>query len=154
MRRPAVIVLSDVNCWRTNENMHDARHALPIYYDDLDASLAEAWRLLVRGAADRKSPIHTPAIASIGVDGAPKVRVVVLRAADPASRTLRFHTDRRGQKIAEFAACPLVQIIAYDPHQKIQLRLSAERTSTPATPSRRKRGRGRRRKVSFAIARR
>jgi pyridoxamine 5'-phosphate oxidase len=107
-----------------NENMYDAMRALPLYYDDLDASLSEAWRLLVRGAADRKSPIHTPAVATIGVDGLPKVRVVVLRADDPAARTLRFHTDRRGQKIAEFDARPHVQIVAYDPHQKIQLRVS------------------------------
>ncbi len=96
---------------------------IPSHYNDLNGSLSEAWRLLTRGAADRKSPMHTPAVATVGLDGRPRVRTVVLRHTDPPSRTLRFHTDVRAAKIAEIAANPDVQVLAYDAVGKVQLRL-------------------------------
>ncbi len=102
---------------------------IPSHYNDLSGSLAEAWRLLTRGAADRKSPMHTPAVATIGVDGRPRVRTVVLRHADPSARTLRFHTDVRATKVSEFAANPSVQIMTYDAGNKIQLRLLGRATA-------------------------
>lgn len=97
---------------------------IPPYYNDLDGSLQEAWQLLSRGAADRRSPMHTPAIATVGLDGTPRVRVVVLRHTDSTARTLRFHTDKRTNKIAEIANNPEVQVLCYDPSSKIQLRVS------------------------------
>ena len=103
-----------------NEN----RGPLPAFYDNLDASLSEAWDLLIRAAADRRSPVHTITIASVGLDGLPKVRTVVLRHTDAAARRVRFHTDVRSAKIAEFAVNSAVQVLAYDPGRKIQLRLS------------------------------
>jgi pyridoxamine 5'-phosphate oxidase len=68
---------------------------IPSFYDDLDGTLAEAWRLISRGVADRRSPFHHPVVATIGGDGAPQARTVILRACDPAAQRLRFHTDAR-----------------------------------------------------------
>ncbi|PPC86048.1 MAG: pyridoxamine 5'-phosphate oxidase [Hyphomicrobium sp.] len=96
---------------------------IPTYYNDLAGSLQEAWQLLSRGAVDRRSPIHTPAIATVALDGTPRVRIVVLRHIDPTARTLRFHTDKRANKIAEIERNPAVQVLCYDPSSKIQLRL-------------------------------
>lgn len=96
---------------------------IPSYYNDLSGSLTEAWRLLSRGAADRKSPMHTPAVATVGCDGRPRVRTVVLRHTDAQARTLRFHTDLRATKVAEMRANPAVQILGYDAGNKIQLRM-------------------------------
>lgn len=96
---------------------------IPDWYDDLDGSLAEAWRLLVRGAADRRSPIHTIAVATIDTEGRPSVRTVVLRAVDPDAWRLRFHTDLRSRKLADLARQPTLAILAYHPQAKIQLRL-------------------------------
>lgn len=109
----------------TEDHRDDLRRGgpLPSFYDDLAGSLAEAWRLLVRGAADRRSPFHTMQVASIRPDGWPAVRTVVLRGVDPPARTLRFHTDRRAGKLADLAADPRVQIHLYDPGRKLQLRL-------------------------------
>lgn len=101
---------------------------IPPWYNDLPASLAQGWALLVRGAADRRHPFHTPAVATIGADGAPRVRTVVLRGASPPSRRLRFHTDARSAKAAELAADPRIAVHAYDPGGKIQLRLSGTAT--------------------------
>lgn len=93
------------------------------FYDDLDATLAQAWRLLVRGAADRRSGFHTVQLASVAPDGAPRVRTLVLRGADPATRGLRLHTDARAGKCADIAGEPRVEVCAYDARAKIQLRL-------------------------------
>lgn len=93
------------------------------FRDDLDATLAEAWRRLARGAADRRSGFHTVQLASIGADGGPRARTVVLRAVAPAQRLIRVHTDARSAKAAELAADARVEICAYDAAAKIQIRL-------------------------------
>jgi pyridoxamine 5'-phosphate oxidase len=94
----------------------------PSFYDDLGETLAEAWRLMARGVADRRSAFHHPALATAGADGAPEVRTVILRACDVAGRSLRFHTDQRSGKARELAANPRAALHFYDPGSKIQLR--------------------------------
>jgi pyridoxamine 5'-phosphate oxidase len=73
----------------------------PALADDLSLTLEEAWSRLTGGVRDRRSPFHTPAIATIGLDGRPRMRTVVLRGADAGQGVLRFHTDLRGGKVAE-----------------------------------------------------
>lgn len=90
--------------------------------DLLDAALDSAWRLIGRGAADRRSPLHTPVVASIR-DGLPQARVMVLRAAERSAARLRFHTDARSPKCAELDGQP-VTILGYHPGEAVQLRLS------------------------------
>jgi pyridoxamine 5'-phosphate oxidase len=100
----------------------------PSFYDDLMETLAEAWRLIARGVADRRSPFHHPTVATVGLDGFPQARTVILRACDVPARRLRFHTDARSMKIAETTADPRAAIHFYDPGAKIQLRLAGELT--------------------------
>ena len=90
--------------------------------DALADALDSAWRLLGRGAADRRSPLHTPVVASI-CDGAPDARVMVLRAADRASASLRFHTDARSPKCTALDGRP-VAVLGYHPGEAVQLRLT------------------------------
>lgn len=94
----------------------------PDWADDLDHARAEAWRLLSAGASDRRSAFHTPTIATSALDGRPRLRTVVLRSVDTGAQTLRFHTDRRSDKIAELTRDPRVAAHFYDPAAKIQLR--------------------------------
>ncbi len=96
---------------------------IPDFYDDLDASFEQAWQMLVRGGADRRSAFHTPVVASVDASGAPEARVMVLRQADRAFRLLRFHTDNRTGKVAELARQPAITVLGYDPVGKIQLRV-------------------------------
>ncbi|MCJ2142912.1 pyridoxamine 5'-phosphate oxidase family protein [Methylobacterium sp. E-066] len=98
------------------------RAPLPDFYDDLDATFAALWRLLGDGAAQGRSGFHLPALATLGPDG-PRLRTVVLRAADPESGTLRFHCDRRSDKAAEIRANPACALAAYDEAAKIQIRI-------------------------------
>lgn len=93
------------------------------FYDDLDGSLAEAWRLLEEGVTDRHSPCHTPSLGTLDAEGLPTVRTVVLRAVEQEARLLRFHTDLRSHKVAEIAVQPTVALHAYHAGRKIQLRL-------------------------------
>lgn len=91
--------------------------------DDLDDAFDTAWRLLGRGAVDRRSPMHTPVVASVTADGAPDARVMVLRAADRATARLRFHTDARSPKCAALDGRP-VAVLAYHPGEAVQMRLA------------------------------
>lgn len=92
--------------------------------ETLEDTLAEAFRLLSRGVADRRSPFHTPTLATAGAGGAPNLRTVVLRAFDPAARCLRFHTDRRSAKAVEIAADSRAMIHGYDAGAQVQLRIA------------------------------
>lgn len=97
-------------------------------YDHLDGSLQQAWALLVRGSVDRRSPFHTPVVATTGADGAPAARTVVLRSADPEHWTLAFHTDARSRKFAELEREARVSLVGYDPGSKVQLRCQGTAT--------------------------
>jgi hypothetical protein len=90
---------------------------------DLAAALETTWRLLTRGAADRRSPMHTPVVASVTAEGRPDARVMVLRAADRTGAKLRFHTDARSPKCLALDGRP-VSVLAYHPGEAVQLRLS------------------------------
>jgi len=94
------------------------------FFNDIATSLEEAWRLLLEGANDRKSPLHTPAVATVRSDGAPSQRIMVLRQAIRETRTVRFHTDYRASKVADIDQNGPVSILGYHRDAKIQLRLS------------------------------
>lgn len=100
----------------------------------LDAVLAEAWALIVDGAGDPASAFHWPGLATIGCDGRPRVRTVVLRAACPATRRLIVYTDSRSDKIAEIGREPRVALHAYGAQSLIQLRLEGVAAVTTAGP--------------------
>ncbi|QMW24711.1 pyridoxamine 5'-phosphate oxidase family protein [Sandaracinobacteroides saxicola] len=92
------------------------------------------WRLLREAAGDRRSPWHVPVVATVGLDGAPEARVMVLRAADEAGRTLRLHSDSRSAKVRELAANPAVSLLCYDAPLRLQLRLRGRAWYEAASP--------------------
>ena len=101
---------------------------LPGHAGDLDATLQAALAMLARGVADRRHPFHTPVLGTVGRDGGPRLRTLVLRAFDAATRTLRLHTDIRAGKTAEIAAEPRASLLGYDPAQRVQLRIEGHAT--------------------------
>lgn len=88
------------------------------------AAFDSAWALLSEGARSRRSPMHTPVLATIDRAGLPSQRVLVLRAADRETATLRFHSDARSPKVTEIGDGAAVHVLAYHPEAKVQLRLS------------------------------
>ncbi len=87
--------------------------------DSLSAVLADIHRHLGRAAADRKSPMHTPVVATADAD----LRVMVLRSYDSHANLLRFHTDARSPKVTSVMRNPSVSVLAYDPDARIQIRM-------------------------------
>lgn len=92
-------------------------------FADLALAGQELWKRLVRASRDRRSPWHTPVVATVGTDGAPRARVMVLRAVEPDTRSLRLHTDLRAAKVAELARDARVALLFYDAPGKLQLRV-------------------------------
>jgi pyridoxamine 5'-phosphate oxidase len=98
--------------------------SFPVETNDLDAVLSDIWQRLVRGKADRRSPFHTPIIASVDAQGCPQQRVMVLRKMDPVAGMMRFHTDVRSSKIDQLSANNAMSVIGYDTAAKVQIRVS------------------------------
>lgn len=98
---------------------------LPAHADNLTEVLAEAFRLLARGVADRRSPFRTPTVATVGPDGGPHARTMVLRRFDQAARCLTLHSDQRTSKIIDIALMPRVAVHIYDARAALQVRLTA-----------------------------
>lgn len=95
----------------------------PAHAEDLRAVRDTAFALLARGVGDRRHPFHTPTLASIGLDGAPRARTLVLRGFDASARLIRLHSDRRSEKFAELTRDPRCAVHFYDPAGQIQIRL-------------------------------
>jgi pyridoxamine 5'-phosphate oxidase len=67
---------------------------------------ARIWQELTRCTVDRHHEWRTPVLATIGLDGTPQARAVVLRQASKATQSLIVFTDRRTPKVAELAVQP------------------------------------------------
>ena len=86
-------------------------------FDTLDAIHEDAAARLAQAAKDRRSPMHTPVVATADADA----RVMVLRAFEPWS--LRFHTDARAPKVSVIEDDPRVGVLFYDKSEKVQIRV-------------------------------
>lgn len=87
-------------------------------FETLDDVRTDFINRLIRAPRDRKSPMHAPVIVTGDVDA----RVMVLRAFDTATFTLRLHTDARAPKAQVIAADPRIAVLFYDKGAKIQIR--------------------------------
>ncbi|WP_155805945.1 flavin-binding protein [Erythrobacter litoralis] len=77
---------------------------------------------LNRAVKDRRSPMHTPAVATADAD----IRIMVLRAYDRETQSLRFHTDIRAPKSRVIGDGAPVGVLFYDKGAKIQIRCRGE----------------------------
>jgi hypothetical protein len=66
---------------------------------------------------------NTLSVATLGPQGWPELRTVILRRVEPAERRVVFHTDRRSAKAGEIVADGRVSLLFWDPRAKLQLRL-------------------------------
>jgi pyridoxamine 5'-phosphate oxidase len=96
---------------------------LPVQSTDPVRVLADIYAKLAHAVGDRHQAWRTPTLATLGLDGAPRARTVVLRGADATTHRVRFHSDRRSAKCVELAADPRAALHFYDAAAKTQLRL-------------------------------
>ncbi|WP_175780760.1 pyridoxamine 5'-phosphate oxidase family protein [Burkholderia anthina] len=80
------------------------------------------WSCLESGVSVQRSPFTMLQAATLGLDGAPKVRTIVLRQVSRADRLLSFHTDVRSEKVAELRRDPRIAIVANDLDALVQIR--------------------------------
>jgi pyridoxine/pyridoxamine 5'-phosphate oxidase len=93
---------------------------------DLATLRRQVWERLVRGVRDRHAPARHPTLATIGMDGMPQVRTVVLRAADKPAATLDIHTDLHSAKVTQLRSDPRAALHVWDPSPHLQVRIEAE----------------------------
>ena len=90
------------------------------------ASPDSIWLRLVDAADASKPPLGLKSLtlATVGIDGSPQARTIILRAADPVARTVAFHADRTSAKITELRRDPRATLVGWDADARLQLRLT------------------------------
>lgn len=88
----------------------------------LEATLDAVWTQIARGVTDRTAPARQLVLATVGERGA-EARMVVLRGADRAARTLEIHTDAASAKVAELKANPKATLLIWDQLTDLQIRI-------------------------------
>lgn len=94
---------------------------------DVDASevLHSIWSELSEATEDRNHAWRTPVLATVGPDGSPQARTVVLRRADRSSSTLQCYTDRRSPKVIQLNHTPSGVLVFWSKPLRWQLRVQA-----------------------------
>jgi len=87
----------------------------------LSEFLKEAKALLIRAAADKRSPMRTPAMATTK-EGIPYQRTIVLRKYDSSKDEMLFYTDIRSDKVKDLNENPVVSVLFWHPRKKMQIR--------------------------------
>ncbi len=91
----------------------------------LETINAVTWSWLGAAAEDREDPFRTPVVATVGLDGSPHARTVVLREVDSAAWTLVFYTDVRSPKYEELLNGKAVTWLFYDAARQLQVRATS-----------------------------
>jgi len=90
--------------------------------ESLTQTYDRLWSCLESGGGTQRSPFTMVQAATLGLDGAPKVRTIVLRQVSRADRLLAFHTDVRSEKVAELRRDPRIAVVASDLDALVQIR--------------------------------
>lgn len=90
---------------------------------DLTEIVNSAWARLHESAELRGTGFRMAQLATIGANGTPRVRTVVLRSASQSKRCIRFYTDIRSPKVAELTGNGAVSLVAYHGEAGQQVRL-------------------------------
>ncbi len=94
----------------------------------IEPNLERVWAALRAGAQPGRTPFTVLQLAAAGLDGAPKVRSVIIRSADAERGAVSFFTDLRSAKVQEMRHEPRVSLIGYDAEAGFQVRLEGRAT--------------------------
>ncbi len=83
----------------------------------------ESWTRLREAADSPLHPMRLLNLATIAGDGTPDARLMVLRGANRGRGRIWFYTDRRSEKVGHLRERPAVCAVAYDPEDRVQLRI-------------------------------
>lgn len=93
---------------------------------NLEQIYARIWACLADATGQGRQPFAAVQVATIGVDGAPNVRTVMLRGVSEAQNLITFHTDLRSPKIAELGRDPRIALVGVDSVHNLQIRITGE----------------------------
>ncbi|MBN3786801.1 pyridoxamine 5'-phosphate oxidase family protein [Burkholderia sp. Ac-20353] len=91
--------------------------------ESISATYDHIWTCIESGVDVKRSRFTMLQLATLGLDGAPKVRTVVLRQVRRAERRLSFHTDVRSEKVAELRRDPRIALVGNDLDSLVQIRI-------------------------------
>lgn len=100
----------------------------PAWHDDLEAFSAWCRQVLADAAARPDLQPRLIQVATIGADGAPRLRTVMLRGVGAGGWHLTFHTDASSCKAAELAADPRLEVHSWRQDLQLMLRLRGRAT--------------------------
>lgn len=103
---------------------------------DLAEIYSRIWDCLDRAVAGKNQPFKTMQAATIGLDGSPNVRTVVLRRVSEPQSEIIFHTDLRSPKIAELSREPRIALVGVDPVRNLQIRATGKAEIIRSGPER------------------
>ena len=86
----------------------------------------QIWKELGRASLARHHAWRTPVMATVGCDGLPNARTVVLRKVDSNQQTLCFYTDARSAKVSELTKEPKAVLAFWSGRLNWQLRVKVE----------------------------
>lgn len=86
----------------------------------------QIWKELGRASVDRHHEWRTPVLATVGCDGSPNARTVVLRKVDANQQILCFYTDARSAKVSELTKEPKAVLAFWSGRLNWQLRVKVE----------------------------
>jgi pyridoxamine 5'-phosphate oxidase len=92
----------------------------------LDEIYTRLWDCLAAATRESSQPFKVMQAATIGLDGAPNVRTVLLRRASEAESLVTFHTDLRSPKVEELSREPRIALVGADRASNLQIRLFGE----------------------------
>lgn len=101
----------------------------------IEPNLNRVWAAFVAGTQPGRTPFTVLQLATVGLDGAPKARNVILRSADAERAAVSFFTDLRSAKIEEIRREPRVALLGYDAEAGFQIRLEGMATVVAAGPA-------------------
>ena len=93
---------------------------------DLKKSLKFVLSTLEKGATERGHDFHLLVLGTLDEDNNPQTRNVVLRKVDLFQSLLRFHTDKRSNKILDIKNNNSISLLGYDKSNKLQIRIMAK----------------------------
>ncbi len=79
---------------------------------------------LERSLEERSGDLRNVQLATVGADGRPNIRTVVLRGFDRAAATAEIHSDIRAVKVRDIAHAPRVALLAWSTDEHLQLRFA------------------------------
>lgn len=88
------------------------------WFCDLNSFLSFAWDQI-----NARDDARLWALSTVGEDGWPTARTVVLRGSDANLRALQFHTDLQSVKVKDLKSASEASLLCWLPTHKLQIRM-------------------------------